>query len=65
MFFEIVRATAARLPETRFAIVEPTKRPGIKWYNEGFESLREGHSRMLAALGLFNISVIKDDDLTS
>ena len=45
--------------------MEPTQRPGVKWYDEGYESLRSGYSRMLMGLGLINCSLIKYDDLPS
>jgi hypothetical protein len=64
-FVEVVKAAATRLPESRFAILEPMLRPGVRWYSEGHEELRIGYSRMIGAIGLINISLIKCDDLPS
>ena len=64
-FVEVVKATATKLPESRFAILEPMLRPGVRWYSEGHEELRIGYSRMIGAIGLINISLIKCDDLPS
>ena len=49
----------------RFAIVEPTQRPGVDWYFDAFENLRSSYSKMLSALGLINLSIIKYSDLPS
>ena len=49
----------------RFAIVEPTQRPGVDWYFDAFENLRASYSKMLSALGLINLSIIKYSDLPS
>ena len=62
---EIVRTTATRLPNTRFAILEPTQRLGVGWFTEGYNDLKTGYTRMIGAIGLINISVIKCDDLPS
>ena len=64
-FVEVVKATATKLPESRFAILEPMLRPGVRWYSEGHEELRIGYSRMIGAIGLINISLIKCEDLPS
>ena len=60
---ETVKTTAKRLPETRFAILEPTLRPGVRWFTEGYEELRVEYTKMIGAIGLINISLIKCDDL--
>ena len=60
---ETVKTTATRLPETRFAILEPTLRPGVRWFTEGYEELRVEYTKMIGAIGLINISLIKCDDL--
>ena len=62
-FTEIVKTASTRLTETRFALVEPTERPGVIWYKEHFETLKREYSGRLTALGRINISVIKHDDL--
>ena len=49
----------------RFAIVEPTQRPGVDWYFDSYENLRASYSRMISALGLINLSIIKYSDLPS
>ena len=64
-FVETVKTTATRLPETRFAILEPTLRPGVRWFSEGYEELRVGYTKMIGAIGLINISIIKCEDLPS
>ena len=43
----LVSATAERLPETLFVMVQPIKRPAIKWYMEQFENLCLEHERLV------------------
>ena len=38
-FIEMVKATATRLPETKFAIVEPMSRPAVDWWTEDLTEL--------------------------
>ena len=64
-FFEVVRATATRLPATRFVMVEPTQRPAIDWYTEGLAELTKAYTDGLANLQLINVSVVKRFDLPS
>ena len=39
-FFEILRESSSRLPRTRFAMVEPTQRPGVGWYTMAFNEFK-------------------------
>jgi hypothetical protein len=64
-FFEVVRATAVRLPETRFVLVEPMQRPAVEWYQEGLTELTKAYSEGLANLQLINVSIVKRFDLPS
>ena len=38
-FFGVVDAAARRLKTTKFTLVEPMARPGVKWYSEAVELL--------------------------
>ena len=62
-FIEIVKATATRLPGTKFAVVEPTSRPAWDWYTEGLTEFTKVYSDALNGLQLINLSVIKREDL--
>ena len=64
-FFEIVKVTAVRLPETKFVVVEPMQRPAVDWYQEGLAELTKAYSEGLANLQLINVSIIKRFDLPS
>ena len=64
-FIEMVKATATRLPETKFAIVEPMSRPAVDWWTEDLTAFTKSYSEALAGLQLINISTIKRADLPS
>ena len=64
-FFEIVKVTAVRLPETKFVVVEPMQRPAVDWYQEGLAELTKAYSEGLANLQLINLSIVKRFDLPS
>ena len=64
-FFEIVKVTAVRLPETKFVVVEPMQRPAVDWYQEGLAELTKAYSEGLANLQLINVSIVKRFDLPS
>ena len=65
VFFEVLQETASRLPKSRFAIVEPTQRPGVAWYTLAFEEFKTEYSGRVAAVRGKNVSGIKFDDLPS
>ena len=64
-FFEVVKVTAVRLPETKFVVVEPMQRPAVDWYQEGLAELTKAYSEGLANLQLINLSIVKRFDLPS
>ena len=64
-FFEVVKTTAVRLPETRFVLVEPMQRPAVEWYQDGLSEFTKTYSEGLASLQLINVSIIKRFDLPS
>ena len=64
-FFEVVKVTAVRLPETKFVVVEPMQRPAVDWYQEGLAELTKAYSEGLANLQLINVSIVKRFDLPS
>ena len=43
----LVSATAERLPETFFVMVQPIKRPAIQWYMDQFDSICLEHKRLV------------------
>ena len=64
-FFEILGESSCRLPRTRFAMVEPTQRPGVGWYTMAFNEFKTEFTGRLTSLRTMNVSVIKYDDLPS
>ena len=43
----LVTATAERLPETFYVMVQPIKRPAIQWYMDQFENVCIEHERLV------------------
>ena len=64
-FFEVVKTTAVRLPETRFVLVEPMQRPAVEWYQDRLSEFTKMYSEGLASLQLINVSIVKRFDLPS
>jgi hypothetical protein len=62
-FVETIKVAAIRLPETRFVMVEPMERPGVKWYSEALRDLTTEYTNKIGGLQLINISVIKRESL--
>ena len=65
VFFEVLQEASNRLPRSRFAIVEPTQRPGVAWYTLAFGEFKNEYSGRVAAVKSKNVSGIKFDDLPS
>lgn len=64
-FFEEVKTTAARLPATKFALVEPIARPALKWYTEALDILSEDFKKRVGSVGLINVDIIKATEAKS
>ena len=43
----LVSATAERLPESVFVMVQPIKRPAIQWYMDQFENVCNEHEKLV------------------
>ena len=62
-FTKVVGETAARLPTTKFAIIEPIERPAIGWFTSGLKDITMEYSRLINGLSLTNVMIIKKVDL--
>ena len=62
-FVEVLRETAAKLKNSKFVVVEPMKRPGVKWYNDKIEKFTEAYVSKIQSLGLLNVKLISWADL--
>ena len=62
-FAKLVDLTARRLPNTKFAIIEPMLRPAVKWYSEGLNAITTEYSRRINGLLLDNVMIVKRVDL--
>ena len=65
VFFTVLQEATSRLPKSRFAIVEPTQRPGVAWYTLAFAEFKTEYAGRVAAIKGMNVSSIKFDDLPS
>jgi hypothetical protein len=57
-FLEIVRKTAIRLPDSRFAVVMPLQRPALDWYQNNLQELRSFIEDGLLEMKLDNVTKI-------
>jgi hypothetical protein len=55
---EIVRKTAIRLPDSRFAVVMPLQRPALDWYQNNLQELRSFIEDGLLEMKLDNVTKI-------
>ena len=62
-FVEVLKETATNLKRSKFVVVEPMKRPGVKWYNDRIEGFTNGYVSSVQALGLLNVKLISWADL--
>ena len=62
-FTKVVGETAARLPMTKFAIIEPIERPAIGWFTSGLKDITMEYSKLINGLSLTNVMIIKKVDL--
>ena len=62
-FVEVLKATATKLKTSKFVVVEPMKRPGVKWYNNRIVEYTKAYATAVQNLGLLNIKLISWDDL--
>ena len=58
-FGATLRATAERLPETKFAVVMPIRRPAVEWYGEQMPEIKRSILAMLSGLQMINIGKIE------
>ena len=54
-FGATLRATAERLPESKFALVMPLRRPIIAWFDEQMSSIRKSIVDMIKDLQMMNV----------
>ena len=64
-FLAVIKATAVRLPGSKFVAVEPMSRPAVEWYMDNLDDFTKKYSDGLSGLQLANISIIKRFDLPS
>ena len=62
-FVEVLKETATNLKRSKFVVVEPMKRPGVKWYNDKIEGFTNAYVSDIRALGLLNVKLISWADL--
>ena len=62
-FIGVVKETATKLKMSKFVVVEPMKRPGVKWYNNKIIQITKVYVTGIRNLGLINIKLISWDDL--
>ena len=62
-FVNVLRDTARKLPETKFAVVAPMKRPALKWYTEALPVFTALFTDTIKNLSLLNVEVIGWDFL--
>ena len=57
-FFDVLKATAEKNPETRFAMVGPMDRPAQKWYATDLDEIEKEFNKRIAAVNRSNVSKI-------
>ena len=62
-FVEVIRITTERLPRSKFSIVEPMSRPGVKWYSDAEEVFRKIYTEKIVGLGRININMVRMEEL--
>ena len=62
-FVEAIGIATERLKNTRFSIVEPMSRPGVKWYSDAEEVLRKVYAEKIIGLGRINVNLVKMEEL--
>ena len=62
-FIEVLNETATKLKNSKFVVVEPMKRPGVKWYNDKIMEFTEAYVNKVKSLGLLNVKLISWADL--
>jgi hypothetical protein len=58
-FMGVIGKTATKLPETRFALVQPILRPKHDWYTERYEGICRAFVAGVNGLGLENVSKLE------
>ena len=62
-FVETIGIATERLKNSRFSIVEPMSRPGVKWYSDAEEVLRKVYAEKIIGLGRINVNLVKMEEL--
>jgi hypothetical protein len=57
-FLEVLQSTAARLPDSNFAVVMPLQRPALSWYQESVHDLRSILEDGINSMKLDNVTKI-------
>ena len=58
-FMKVIHKTATKLPRSRFALVQPIKRPRHEWYEERYDGICRTYNAETNALGLENVSKLE------
>jgi hypothetical protein len=59
VFNRIVKTTAMRKPKAKFVIVEPIKRPRLKWYQEMYDDINATVAESISSMRLSNLTRIE------
>ena len=62
-FVEVIGIATERLKRSRFSIVEPMSRSGVKWYSDSEEVFRKVYTEKIIGLGRKNINLVKMEEL--
>ena len=57
-YLSIVQKAADRIPNTKFALVEPMKRPALPWYEAKLEEIIQFHNKCIQRMRRPNVDRI-------
>jgi hypothetical protein len=57
-FLEVIRSSATRLPDSKFAVVMPLQRPALDWYQDSLQELRSYVEDGLLGMKMDNVTKI-------
>jgi hypothetical protein len=53
---DLIGKTAARLPESKFCVVMPLKRPAVKWYQDNLQAIENNIRQAISAISVNNVT---------
>jgi hypothetical protein len=56
MAFSLIQTTSARMPESKFCIVMPLRRPAVQWYEEKMDLIEDEIKCGISSLTTFNVT---------